>query len=62
VRHTQPLTADENRIDEVMRKQHRSHAQQDGALSAFRLAQLKREQRELLLERTADFILDGHTS
>jgi hypothetical protein len=57
VRHTQPLTADEQRIDVVMRKAHRTHADQDAALSLFRLAQLQRDKREVLLERTADLLL-----
>jgi hypothetical protein len=39
MRHTQPLTAEEQRIDLAMRKEHRSHAQQDAALSSYRLAQ-----------------------
>lgn len=59
MRHTQPLTTEENRVDIAMRKQHRSHAQQDAALSAFRLAHLRSDQRESMLERTADLML-GH--
>lgn len=59
MRHTQPLTADEQRVDEVMRKQHRSHAEQDAALSCYRLAQRQPSNRSALLERTADFLLGG---
>jgi len=62
VRHTQPFTAEEQRIDQAMRKQHRSHAQQDAALSTFRLAQLQRDKREALLERTADLLLNRSAS
>lgn len=57
MRHTQPMTSEEQRIDQAMRKEHRSHAQQDAALSAFRLAQLRADQRESMLERTADLML-----
>lgn len=31
------MSAEEQRIDQAMRKEHRSHAQQDAALSAYRL-------------------------
>ncbi|MET4567810.1 hypothetical protein [Rhodanobacter soli] len=57
MRHTQPMTAEEQRIDQAMRKEHRSHAQQDAALSAFRLAQLVAAQRAPMLERAADLML-----
>lgn len=57
MRHTQPLTAEEQRIDQAMRKEHRSHAQQDAALSAYRLAHRFADQRERMLERTADLML-----
>jgi hypothetical protein len=57
MRHTQPLTAEEQRIDQAMRKEHRSHAQQDAALSAYRLAHCFTDQRERMLERTADLML-----
>ncbi|GGY20825.1 hypothetical protein GCM10008098_11850 [Rhodanobacter panaciterrae] len=51
------MTAEEQRIDQAMRKEHRSHAQQDAALSAFRLAHLRSDKRESMLERTADLML-----
>jgi len=59
MRHTQPMTAEEQRIDQAMRKEHRSHAQQDAALSAFRLAQIQPSSRPALLERTEDLLLGG---
>ena len=57
MRHTQPLTAEEQRVDQAMRKQNRFHAQQDAALSCYRLAQRQPENRPALLERTADLML-----
>lgn len=57
MRHTQPLTADEQRIDSVLRDRHRSHADQDKALTLFRLAQRESSDRPKLLERTADILL-----
>ncbi len=62
MRHTQPMTADESRLDLAMRKQCRTHAEQDAALSAFRLAHLQPSSRPKLLERAADLLLDGSAS
>lgn len=39
MRHTQPLTLEEERIDLAMRKQHRTHQEQDLALTMYRIAQ-----------------------
>lgn len=59
MRHTQPLTADEQRVDSAMRKQHRTHAAQDEALILFRLARRDRlDVRSERLERVADLLLE----
>lgn len=39
MRHTQPLTAEEQRIDAAIRARGGSHANQDEALTRYRLAQ-----------------------
>lgn len=57
MRHTQPLTAEENAIDAAMRQQHRSHAEQDKALSQYRLAIRAKADRPEQLERVADLLL-----
>lgn len=59
MRHTQPLTADEQRIDDALRSQHRSHADQDRALTLFRMAHRgPRDARVLRLERVADLLVE----
>lgn len=59
MRHTQPLTADEQRIDELLRSQHRSHVDQDKALTLFRMAHRgTREVRAQRLERVADYLVE----
>jgi len=57
MRQTQPLSADENAIDLALRKQHRSHADQDRALSEYRLAVRSGRDRSLRLERVANLLL-----
>lgn len=57
MRYCQPLTPDENAIDLALRKQHRSHADQDRALSEYRLAVRFRKDRPQRLERVADLLL-----
>lgn len=57
MRQTHPLTADENAIDQALRKQHRSHADQDRALSEYRLALRFTKERAGRLERVADLLL-----
>ena len=57
MRHTQPLTAEEDRVDRAMRSQHRSHAEQDRALTEFRLARLRSSDRSDRLTRVADLLL-----
>ena len=57
MRYCQPLTADESVIDLALRKQHRSHADQDRALSEYRLALRFVEERPQRLERVADLLL-----
>jgi hypothetical protein len=57
MRHTQPLTADEERIDAALRKQHRTHAQQDEALTRYRLAVVLDRDPTANLGRVADLIL-----
>lgn len=62
MRHTQPLTAEEQRVDAAMRGMHRSDAQRDMALTCYRLAQRSTRDRVRLLERTADLILGEEVS
>lgn len=57
MRHTQPMTAEELRVDAAMRRQSRTHEQQDKALTLYRVALMRRDARAVLLERTADLIL-----
>lgn len=57
MRHTQPLTADEQRIDLALSKQCRSHAERDLALTRFRMALRARHQRSHQLEQVADLLL-----
>jgi hypothetical protein len=57
MRHTQPLTADEERIDSALRKQHRTHAQQDEALTRYRLAVVLNRDHAFNVERVADLML-----
>lgn len=58
MRHTQPMTAEESRVDLVMRKQHRTHAEQDAALTLFRLAHLScLDVRSERLESVANLLL-----
>lgn len=58
MRHTQPLTAHENQIDLALRKEHRTHAEQDKALVLFRMSLLSHGvERNRLLEQTASHIL-----
>lgn len=57
MRHTQPLTADEDRIDSALRKQHRTHAEQDEALTRYRLALVMRRDVSRNCERVADLLL-----
>lgn len=57
MRHTQPLTADEERVDVVLRKKHRSHADQDEALTRYRMAQRGGCDRAVHVERVADLML-----
>lgn len=59
MRTTHPLNADEQRIDSAMRLQHRNYAQQDEALTLFRVARLKECVRSAMLERCADLLVDG---
>jgi hypothetical protein len=56
MRLTQPLTADESRIDLALRKQYRKHADQDRALTLFRMARKTSDQS--MLERVADLLLE----
>lgn len=60
MRHTQPLTAGENRIDQAMRRQHRTHAAQDEALTLYRLAVQTQSivKRSAYLERCADRLVE----
>lgn len=59
MRHTQPLTADEQRIDDALRAQHRSHVDQDKALTLFRMARRgTQETRAERLERVADLLVE----
>lgn len=60
MRHTQPLTAEEQRVDTAMRTQGRTHAEQDAALTMYRMAQ-RAEQgvRAERLERVADLLTGG---
>ncbi|WP_158543214.1 hypothetical protein [Dyella psychrodurans] len=51
------MTADEERIDVALRKQHRSHASQDEALTRFRMAQRFTNMRTAQLERVADLLV-----
>lgn len=61
MRYCQPLTRDENAIDLAMRKQHRTHAAQDQALTQYRLAvRLKSTpERAERLERVADLLCES---
>lgn len=57
MRRTQPLTADEQRVDFAMRNQHRTHAEQDLALTMYRMAQRAQQGvREERLERVATLL------
>ena len=52
------MTADESRIDAALRKQHRTHAEQDQALTMFRLAHRQPlDVRSDRLERVADILV-----
>jgi hypothetical protein len=57
VRHTQPLSAEEQRIDVALARCHRSHAERDQALTAFRYAFCTPAHRERELERVADYLV-----
>jgi hypothetical protein len=61
MRHTQPLTADEQRIDAALAKGHRSHAECDKALTAYRYALRTPAHRARELERVADMLLGEGT-
>ena len=57
MRHTQPMNAEEQRVDSVMREQHRSHAEQDAALTLYRMAQrAERGVRSERLDRVASLL------
>jgi hypothetical protein len=57
MRRTQPLTADEQRVDFAMRNQHRTHVDQDLALTMYRMAQRAQQGvREERLERFATLL------
>jgi len=56
MRHTQPMTADEQRIDAALAKLNRTHAERDLALTRFRFALLRRDVRPVELERVADLL------
>lgn len=55
------MTADEQRIDAALAKQNRTHAERDLALTRFRFAHLRPDQRSGHLERVAD-LLTGSVS
>jgi hypothetical protein len=57
MRHTQPLTADEQRIDAALAAGRRSHAERDKALTAYRYALRTPAYRARELERVADILL-----
>lgn len=57
MRHVQPITKDENAVDQAMRQQRRSHADQDRALIEYRIAVSLRADRSRRLERVADLLL-----
>jgi hypothetical protein len=57
MRHTHPLSADEQRIDAAMAHEHRSHAERDQALTTYRYALLHAPSRDQQLERVADLML-----
>lgn len=57
MRHTQPLTADEQRIDAALARGRRSLAERDKALTAFRYALFVPAHRTRELERVADMLL-----
>jgi len=57
MRHTRPLSAEEERVDLAMRKQRRTHAEQDRALTEFRFARLRAAERSERLARVADLLL-----
>jgi hypothetical protein len=52
------LTADEQKVDSALRIQHRTHADQDAALTLFRLAhRASSDVRSERLERVADLLV-----
>lgn len=58
MRHTQPLNAEEQRVDAAMRNQHRTHAECDEALQWYRLscAAASRALATERLEKVADLL------
>jgi hypothetical protein len=61
MRHTQPLTADEQRIDAALVAGRRSHAERDRALTTYRYALRVSAHRARELERVADMLLGEGT-
>lgn len=57
MRHTSPLSAEEQRIDAALAQCHRSHAERDQALTVFRYALCTSAHRERELERVADYLV-----
>lgn len=59
MRHTQPLTAEEQRIDSAIRARGGSHTHQDEALTRYRLGQRRSNDvtRHENLSRVADLML-----
>ena len=58
MRHTQPLSSDEQLVDVAIRKRGGSHSEQDRALTLYRMAQRRGDvTRYVHLERVADLVL-----
>jgi hypothetical protein len=57
MRHTQPLTLEEEKLDIALRQMKRSHVEQDMALTRFRLARLQPVSRPDHLLACTDLLL-----
>lgn len=57
MRHTQPLTLEEEKLDLALRQMKRSHVEQDMALTQFRLAGLRPATRPDHLLACTDLLL-----
>lgn len=60
MRHTQPLTAEEQRLDAALRREGRTDRDADLAMTCYRVAQYSARDRDAMAQRVADVLLGEH--